>query len=86
MPEPEQMQATIGQWLLARARFHEHGRDHLKAYCAAESRLLEAFAADWPAAEPKMFATAFQEFRAALVKTAGLRLLNGKQRGGVQHG
>lgn len=49
----ENMPQVIGQWLEARSRFNAHGRDYLAAYCAADARLLAAFAADWLLATPR---------------------------------
>jgi len=72
----QQMQAAIEQWLMARTRFHEHGSINLDAYCAADTRLLAEFAADWAPDDPRMFGTAFQKFRAALVEDSSPRFID----------
>jgi hypothetical protein len=63
------MEHAIVQWLAVRAKFHTHGRDYLAAYCAADARLLAAFASNWNPHDPKMFSTAYQQFREALITT-----------------
>jgi hypothetical protein len=67
MPDTQEMRRVIEQWLVARTRFHERGSIYLDAYCVAGERLLAAFAADWVPDDPRMFGTAYQSFRRALV-------------------
>jgi hypothetical protein len=67
--DAKRMEHAIGQWLAARENFHAHGRDYLDAYCAADVRLLAAFTTDWAPHDPRMFATAYQQFREALITT-----------------
>ena len=67
MPDTQEMRRAIGQWLEARAKYHTGGVDSADAYCVADERLLAAFAADWSVDDPRMFAAAYQNFRAALV-------------------
>jgi len=67
MPKMQQMHAAIEQWLAARVGFHAHGGVYLDAYYSADTCLLAAFAADWVPDDPRMFGTAYQHFRAALV-------------------
>jgi hypothetical protein len=70
MPDTQEMRRAIGQWLEARAKYYTGGVDSADAYCAAGTRLLAAFAADWAPDDPSMFATAYQNFRAALVASS----------------
>jgi hypothetical protein len=52
----------------ARKQCHQTGaKDALNAYCEADGRLLAAFVGDWTPDDPNMFATAYQEFRQALI-------------------
>jgi hypothetical protein len=67
MPKTQQMHAAIEQWLAARAKYYTGDVDSADAYDAADTRLLAAFAADWSPDDPRMFGTAYQKFRAALV-------------------
>jgi hypothetical protein len=59
-----EMSNAIAQWLVARANFYAHGRNHRESYRAANAWLLEAFAKDWTADNPAMLIAAYQEFRA----------------------
>ena len=63
---PHGMRYVIQQWLEARAKFYAGGIG-LGTYCAADTRLLAAFAGDWSVDDPQMFGTAYQSFRAALI-------------------
>jgi hypothetical protein len=65
MPKMQQVRHAIRQWLAARAGFHAHGGVYLDAYYSADTCLLAAFTADWSPNDPKMFGTAYQNFRAA---------------------
>jgi hypothetical protein len=67
MPKMQQMHAAIEQWLAARANLYTGAKDGADAYCAADTRLLASFAVDWVPDDPRMFGTAYQHFRAALV-------------------
>jgi hypothetical protein len=67
MPDTLEMRHVIEQWLEARARFYAGGGDSEDTYCAADTRLLAAFAGDWSVDDPRMFGIAYQKFRAALV-------------------
>jgi hypothetical protein len=66
MPKMQQMRVAIEQWLEARAKFHAGGIG-LGIYCVADTSLLASFAVDWVPDDPRMFGTAYQHFRAALV-------------------
>ena len=70
---PHGMRYVIQQWLEARAKFYAGGIG-LGTYCAADTRLLAAFAADWVPDDPRMFGTAYQHFRAALIADSPPRL------------
>jgi hypothetical protein len=71
----ELMRKAIHEWLAARADFHAGGMSCMEAYCAADTRLLATFAADWSADNTEMCASAYQEFRKTLVT----RILKGSQ-------
>jgi len=69
----QQMHVAIEQWLEARAKFHAGGIG-LGTYCAADTCLLASFAVDWVPDDPRMFGTAYQHFRAALIADSPPRL------------
>ncbi len=64
--DDQTMTEAMDAWITARKRFVADGRDGLDAYFTANLRLLAAFAWDWIADDPIMFATAFKAFRARL--------------------
>jgi len=64
------MTAAIDEWLSARKRFLADRREGVDAYCTANLRLLAAFASDWNADDPTMFAKAYQSFKARLIAEA----------------
>jgi len=70
---PHGMRYVIQQWLEARAKFYAGGIG-LDTYCAADTCLLASFAVDWVPNDPRMFGTAYQHFRAALIADSPPRL------------
>ena len=74
MSNMQAMCSAIRQWLEARANFYTGARDGADAYCAADTRLLASFAVDWVPNDPRMFGTAYQHFRAALIADSPPRL------------
>jgi hypothetical protein len=74
--DDQSMTEAICGWLAARKIFFANGGDGLDAYSTADLNLLAAFVADWSVDDPRVFAKAYQTFRASLIANANGRSAN----------